>query len=503
VTVALGSLFAGYRIEAVAGRGGMGVVYRAVQEGLERPVALKLIAPELARDPEFRARFEREQRAAASLDHPHVIPVYEAGEQDGSLFIAMRWVDGPDLRERVAEHGPLAPAAAVELLRQVAGALDAAHARGLVHRDVKPANVLLAGKDDASHAYLSDFGLARRGESADRLTRTGGAVLGTAAYSAPEQIEGRPLDARADVYALACVLFFALSGRPPFRRDTELATAWAQVHDQPPTLRSAGVEVPAALELALGRALAKDPAERPDSATAFAGQVVEAGAPSRRAIAGRGPSDAGGDGTRLLAGPRRPGSEARTVRLQRPRSRTRRLVPWAGGAAALASVGVVLALLLGGGDDRGAATERTPGAIARAPEREPEPPVPAAADPDGDVVRCEAGACTQADEEVVPPVEDADCDAGGSWQRLDDGAERALFACSGGSASPPATVPDLVGARLDRAEAFLEERGLDHDTDGGGTFGIVVPENWTVCSTDPLPGGAAGATVTLVVDRDC
>ena len=248
MTVAPGRPFAGYRIEAVAGRGGMGVVYRAVQEGLERPVALKLIAPELARDPEFRARFVRESRLAASLDHPHVIPVYEAGEEDGSLFIAMRWVEGPDLRELVVERGPLAPAAAAALVAQVAGALDAAHARGLVHRDVKPANVLLAGDADAPHAYLSDFGLARGEESVDRLTRTGGSVLGTAAYSSPEQIEGGVLDGRADVYALACVLFFALTGRPPFRRDTELATAWAQVHDQPPTLRSAGVAVPAALD---------------------------------------------------------------------------------------------------------------------------------------------------------------------------------------------------------------------------------------------------------------
>ena len=162
MTVAPGRPFAGYRIEAVAGRGGMGVVYRAVQEGLERPVALKLIAPELARDQEFRARFVRESRLAASLDHPHVIPVYEAGEEDGSLFIAMRWVEGPDLRELVVERGPLAPAAAAALVAQVAGALEVAHARGLVHRDVKPANVLLAGTADAPHAYLSDFGLARR-----------------------------------------------------------------------------------------------------------------------------------------------------------------------------------------------------------------------------------------------------------------------------------------------------------------------------------------------------
>ena len=513
MTVAPGRLFAGYRVEAVAGRGGMGVVYRAVQEGLERPVALKLIAPELARDPEFRARFVRESRVAASLEHPHVIPVYEAGEEDESLFIAMRWVDGPDLRELVVERGPLAPPAAAELLRQVAGALDVAHAGGLVHRDVKPANVLIAGTPEAPHAYLSDFGLARGEESIDRLTRTGGAVLGTAAYSAPEQIEGRPLAGRADVYALGCVLFFALTGRPPFRRDTELATAWAQVHDQPPTLRSAGVEVPAALELALGRALAKEPEERPSSATALAQQVVDAldaapGTGNASAAEPTGDVGAGGAdaaGTRLLAGPRRPGPEARTVRLRHAPSRSRRILVGLAGLLALAAVGGALLLLLGG-DDGGGSPERPQRpqqSVTPAPEREPEPAGPQDADPDGDVVRCDGTTCTQEDERVLAPVEDADCGTGGGWQRLDDGGDQALFACASGTSSLLTIVPDLAGARLDRAEALLDERGVDHDTEGGGTFGIVVRDNWTVCSTDPAPGTDAGGPVTLVVDRSC
>jgi serine/threonine-protein kinase len=429
VTVAPGRPFAGYRIEAVAGRGGMGVVYRAVQEGLERPVALKLIAPELARDPEFRARFVRESRLAASLDHPHVIPVYEAGEEDGSLFIAMRWVDGPDLRELVVEQGPLPVARAAVLVAQVAGALEAAHARGLVHRDVKPANVLLAGGEEAPHAYLSDFGLARSDASSDRLTRTGG-VLGTAAYSSPQQIEGGELDGRADVYALACVLFFALTGRPPFRRDTELATAWAQVHEQPPTLRSAGVSAPAALELALSRALAKDPAERQESAAAFAADLTAAADSQPTA------------GTRRLGRVPRLGSAAQTVRLQQSRVRERWLLRWLVGLFVLGAAGAVLAVVLmgdgsGSGDARGGAKHGTAPATSA-----PAPTKPA--------------------------------------------------------------VPDLTGARLDRAEELLDQRGIDHDTDGGGTFGIVVPENWTVCGTDPPAGEPTdGRSVTLIVDRSC
>ena len=331
-------------------------------------------------------------------------------------------------------------------------------------------------------------------------------MLGTAAYSAPEQIEGGVLDGRADVYALACVLFFALSGRPPFRRDTELATAWAQVHDQPPTLRSAGVEVPAALELALSRALAKDPAERPQSATGFAEQVVAAAArPGEwKAQTERPPDEeASSAGTRVLGGPRRPGDDARTVRIQRPRSRARRLLPWLAGVVVLAVAGAALALVLDDGGERSDRAQRPRQAVTPAPAPE-QPADPAAADPDADVVRCGAGTCAQGAGEVQVPVQDAECGSGGSWQRLDGGGDLALFACLGGAAPGLDTVPDLAGARLDRAETFLDERGLDHDTDGGGTFGIVMRDNWTVCDTDPSAGASAvGATVTLAVDRSC
>src|ERR671934_63624 len=214
----VGSEFAGYRIEEVAARGGMGVVYRATQLRLGRTVALKLVTPTLARDESFRERFRREWMVAASIDHPNVIPVYEAGEEGDALFIAMRWVEGTDLRELI-DSGALDPARAIHLVAQVASALDAAHARDLIHRDVKPANVLVTAED---HVYLTDFGLTKHASSISGLTRTGQWV-GTVDYTAPEQIEGAPVTARTDVYSLGCVLFEALTGQTPYKRENDLA----------------------------------------------------------------------------------------------------------------------------------------------------------------------------------------------------------------------------------------------------------------------------------------
>src|SRR5215204_5057178 len=190
-----GSVFAGYKIEAVAGQGGMGRVYRATQVALDRPVALKLIVPELADDPDFRARFKRESLLAASMDHPNIIPVYEAGDAEGRLFISMRWVDGTDLRSLIVDEGPLEPSRAIAITQQVAGALDAAHRRGLVHRDVKPANVLIA-RHGEEHAYLTDFGLTKVAGSDTGLTATG-QFVGTPDYTPPEQIKGEHADARS------------------------------------------------------------------------------------------------------------------------------------------------------------------------------------------------------------------------------------------------------------------------------------------------------------------
>jgi ABC-type branched-subunit amino acid transport system substrate-binding protein len=246
-----GTTFANYRVESPLGRGGMGVVYRASDLSLERPVALKLIAPELADDEQFRARFLREPKLAASLDHPNVIPIYEAGEHDGQLYLAMRFVEGSDLRTLLEREGKLSPGRALAILAQVAGALDAAHRRALVHRDMKPANVLL---DEDGHAYLTDFGITKQLGGASTDT---GRVVGTLDYLAPEQIRGEPVDARTDSYALGCVLYECLAGRPPFRRDTEAATMWAHMQDPPPPVRGH-----ARLDAVLRKALAKDMEDR-------------------------------------------------------------------------------------------------------------------------------------------------------------------------------------------------------------------------------------------------
>jgi YVTN family beta-propeller protein len=253
----LGSELAGYKLERLLGRGGMGLVYLAGDQRLGRKVALKLLAPELAEDERFRERFLRESRTAASLEHPNIVPIHAAGESEGQLYIAMRYVEGTDLRSLLAAEAPLAPERALALAAQVASALDAAHEKGLVHRDVKPANVLLA----AGHAYLADFGLTKRTSSRSGLTATG-ELAGTVDYVAPEQIRGEPLDGRADVYSLACLLYECLTGTPPFRRESELATMWAHVHEPVPRPRSSAPELPGELDAIFARALAKSPSDR-------------------------------------------------------------------------------------------------------------------------------------------------------------------------------------------------------------------------------------------------
>ena len=225
-----GDEFGPYTIESLLGRGGMGTVYLATHARLERKVALKVISSELADDSEFRARFLRESQLAASLDHPHVIPIYDADEVDAVLYLAMRYVDGPSLQKRIREQGALARADTLRIAEQIGGALDAAHSAELIHRDLKPANILLAD----GHAYLCDFGLAKRAGST-AVTRAG-SFLGTVDYCSPEQIRGEPLDRRADVYSLGCVLYHCLSGAPPYERDSDVAVLQAHLNDPPPTL---------------------------------------------------------------------------------------------------------------------------------------------------------------------------------------------------------------------------------------------------------------------------
>jgi protein kinase-like protein len=255
-----GSELAGCRIEEVLGTGGMGVIYRATELRLGRPVALKLIAADGASDPALRERFEREARLTASIDHPNVIPVYAAGEEDGHLYLVMRYVPGTDLHRVLRREGRLDPARAASVVAQVADALDAAHAAGLVHRDVKPANVLIAGE----HVYLSDFGITRVAEADTQITDSGGWV-GTVDFMSPEHLRAEPTDARSDVYALGCVLYTALTGRPPFRRQTVPATITAHLHDAPPR-PSDTPGVPVEFDAVVARALAKDPEDRYASA---------------------------------------------------------------------------------------------------------------------------------------------------------------------------------------------------------------------------------------------
>jgi serine/threonine protein kinase len=263
--LAPGTTVAGYRVEALIGRGGMGAVYRASEEGLGRKVALKVIAPELAQDERFRERFLRESRIAASLDHPHVIPIYQAGDEDGLLFLAMRYVEGSDLAKVVAEDGALEPKRAVDLLSQIAEALDAAHEKGLIHRDVKPSNVLIAEAAGREHCYLGDFGLTKRTGSLSGVS-VAGEIVGTLEYVAPEQITGDPLDERSDVYSLGCVLYECLTGQAPFPRATDVALLWAHVHEEPTPPSKARDDLPKELDTVLMRALAKEPGRRYRSA---------------------------------------------------------------------------------------------------------------------------------------------------------------------------------------------------------------------------------------------
>jgi hypothetical protein len=343
-----GDEFAGHRILGIAGRGGMGVVYRALQLDLDRPVALKLIAPQLAEDPDFRDRFVRESRAAASIDHPNVIPIYYTGESDdGALYIAMRYVEGSDLRTLVRAEQRLEPARAAQIVSQVASALDAAHARGIVHRDVKPANVLLGAND---HAYLTDFGLTKRVTSHTGSTRDGGWV-GTLGYVAPEQIRGERLDARADVYALGCVLYHSLAGAPPYQRESDEATLWAHLNDDPPSLHDRVPDAPAAFDAVLARALAKDPDDRFPStgdlgraALAAAGRPVSPG-PERLVAIGEA---APGDRQETVVSP----DQAPTV-LAAGAPTERRLWPWALAAVPIAGLALIAAFALGGGDNGG------------------------------------------------------------------------------------------------------------------------------------------------------
>jgi len=349
--LAPGAQVAGYRIESVAGRGGMGVVYRAMDVNLDRLVALKLISDEFARDDSFRERFKRESRLAASIRHTNVITVFQAGEDDGHLFIAMDYIEGTDLKALVASRGVLEPLAAARIAWQVGQALDAAHAKALVHRDVKPANVLITDGGGEQHAYLTDFGLTKNVGSESGMTKTG-VVVGTIDYMAPEQVAGGPVDGRVDIYSLGCVLWEALTGRVPFQRDSAVAKMYAHMHEPPPSLADAVPGLPAELGAVVARAMAKRPEDRYLSAgdlgeaalAAAEGRVVDV---SERSVA---------VGAAAPGDPIATAAAAPTAVSERDGGRRtpRRLL--AVGAAAIAALAVAAVLLVsggGGGDDAG------------------------------------------------------------------------------------------------------------------------------------------------------
>ena len=357
----------GFVIEAVAGRGGMGVVYRARQNRPDRIVALKVIASGLAEDPQFRTRFQRESSIAAQIEHPNVIPVHAVGEADGLLYIAMRFVDGTDLRALFAQEGRLEPGRAATIVDQVAQALDAAHAHGLVHRDVKPANILIQATAAREHVYLTDFGITRHIDGSHGLTGTG-AFLGTIDYVAPEQARGERVDARTDVYSLGCVLFQALTGTVPYPLDNEMAKLYAHDSKPPPSVTERAPDVPVSFEAVLARAMAKSPDDRYLSAgdlgraalTAAAGaslsraersvasgpaapSAVEAVPASAMAPSPPAPATVVSPGRRQTSAPEVPERSS----LRPPgRLRRRRII---GGAIALCAIAVAAVALIAGG----------------------------------------------------------------------------------------------------------------------------------------------------------
>jgi Protein kinase domain len=387
-----GDEFAGYRVERRLGRGGMGILYLAVEPGLERRVALKLIAPEAADDEVFARRFAEESRIAASIEHPNVVPIYAAGEEAGVPYIAMRYVAGADLARRLAREGRLSPQVAVDLIAQIGNGLDAIHAAGLIHRDVKPANVLLSGDDGGDHAYITDFGVARNVATESGLTQTG-RFVGTLDYVAPEQISGGAIDARVDVYALGCLLFKLLTGEVPFPKDGEAARLYAHLNDPPPAPSLYVPEVSMALDDIVIRAMSKGPDDRYPSAGDL-GRAAQAALRGERPAAPERTVATGAAATRTAETISTKAGEMRAS--SPPTEPTRRLddeappaaaEPGAAGsgrrwaligglAALLAAVVVVVILISGGGSNPDTAVTTGPTtneSISQKPKARPKP----------------------------------------------------------------------------------------------------------------------------------
>src|SRR4051794_23007166 len=322
----------------------MGVVYRVHDPVLDQDRAMKVIAPALSADPRFRDRFRRESRLAAQVEHPNAIPIYRAGEEGGRLFLVMRLVEGANLRDAVHADGRFEPDRAARTVAAVAGALDSAHARGLVHRDVKPANVLLEPAGEGERVFLTDFGISRS-ESGGTVTDSG-EEMGSIDYAAPEQLEGGDVDRRADVYALGCVAYFTLTGEPPFPRVSDVAKMYAHVRAQRPRASAVVPALPAAADEAIAEALAVDPERRPASAGEFADRLERALAGFHEATTDR------------IARRRRRSDRAHS----RPAPQRRRL--WLGVAAVLAvATSIVVAILVSSGGGGGTSTPKVAATI--------------------------------------------------------------------------------------------------------------------------------------------
>jgi serine/threonine-protein kinase len=386
----IGSTIAGYRLEALLGRGGMSVVYLAEHLRLGRKVALKLLAPALSQDADFRERFERESRRAAEMDHPNIIPVFDAGEADGVLYIAMRYVKGSDLKSMIEREGALGVGRTLYLLEQAAAALDAAHARDLVHRDVKPANILV--EQPSENVFLSDFGIVKQTTASRGLTRTG-IFVGTVDYAAPEQIEGTGVDARTDVYALGCVLYECLTGRMPFAREGEVAVMHAHLTEAPPHVTAVRADLPTGLNAVIARAMAKNRDDRYQScgelmaaARSAALQRPTSAPVAHESDASLPTAAAASAPPTAFAGPTAPPGAASEPSGPPPppppsRGSGRRFPGWVALAAAVAAAAVaaVVVLLLTRDDEQTAA--ETPPAVTEPAATEPAATEPAATEP--------------------------------------------------------------------------------------------------------------------------
>ena len=389
-----GDEFAGYRVERRLGRGGMGILYLAIEPGLERRVALKLIAPEAASDEVFARRFAEESRIAASIEHPNVVPIYAAGEEAGVPYIAMRYVAGADLARRLVREGRLSPQVAVDLIAQIGNGLDAIHAAGLIHRDVKPANVLLSGDEGGDHAYITDFGVARNVATESGLTQTG-RFVGTLDYVAPEQISGGAIDARVDVYALGCLLFKLLTGEVPFPKDGDAARLFAHLNDPPPAPSLYVPEVSMALDDVVIRAMSKSPDDRYPSAgdlgraaqaaqrgerTTMPEHTVATGAAATRTAETIAPRPAATrDSTTPTESTRPPTDETLVAASGEGASRGSRRWAIAAAAAALVAAVVIVFILVssGGGSDSNTTAETGPTSPAASQKKDkPAKPKP-------------------------------------------------------------------------------------------------------------------------------